>query len=660
VSHHSISFNVRRWVSSILLASSVVVGASALSTAPVGANFTPPPPCELGLPNSTGPITFDASFGSNGVRSQSLFSTNGIYLGANNSHIVASRESVSRNVANVLSRYLSNDTLDQTWGTSGQVRIDVNPSIPTSGEISENFQKSLTFPDGSLMVYVMAAKFGMYPEPTTDESEHLVKVTASGSLDNTFGTSGIKDMTNVSIGGQSLRIDTMHPGVAGPSGTFFFQARLNDGNYTRGIVKFTAAGALDTTFGQDGFVAVPFPSGFEMNMPSFDADGAGNVYVGTSNSNTSDAVVAKFSSNGVADQSFGTNGLLTVDTSSAPVEYVSQIEFIDGKLLASIVSGDTGWQGVKKVTAVIRLNTNGALDASFGTGGKATITGSSKVGVGTLRSFWPLPDGGMWIVSPADMMTPGSPVTFAKLSPDGASLTSWFSVKLGTCDNTNYLRDAVVTASGIYLLGVNSNNATSQENFAQVLNIFKIGLSGSSTPTTAPPTTTAPSTTTAPPTTTVAPSTTVASVTPAAATTTTLPAPALAVVRALPVATKPILADTSIATGEKVSVTFSGFRPFEFVQLIVASTPRVIGSGTANAQGVVTIQGNLPTNLGAGPHTLAVFAPASGIGFTQKITVSPATLPATGSNQMNLFVIAVLLFGVGLFLRQRTRTTATN
>jgi LPXTG-motif cell wall-anchored protein len=170
----------------------------------------------------------------------------------------------------------------------------------------------------------------------------------------------------------------------------------------------------------------------------------------------------------------------------------------------------------------------------------------------------------------------------------------------------------------------------------------------------------APTTTTAPPTTTVAPSTTVASVTPAAATTTTLPAPALAVVRALPVATKPIVADTSIATGEKVSVTFSGFRPFEFVQLIVASTPRVIGSGTANAQGVVTIQGNLPTNLGPGSHTLAVFAPASGIGFTQKITVSPATLPATGSNQMNLFMIAVLLFGVGLFLRRTTRKTATN
>jgi len=127
------------------------------------------------------------------------------------------------------------------------------------------------------------------------------------------------------------------------------------------------------------------------------------------------------------------------------------------------------------------------------------------------------------------------------------------------------------------------------------------------------------------------------------------------VVRALPVATKPIIADTSRVTGKKVSVTFSGFKPFEFVQLIVASTPQVIGSGTANAQGVVTIEGNLPANLGAGSHTLAVFAPVSGIGFSQKITVSPAVLPATGSNQTNLFMIAVLLFGFGLYLRRTTK-----
>ncbi|MFN5603803.1 MAG: hypothetical protein ACK49V_04535, partial [Actinomycetes bacterium] len=111
-------------------------------------------------------------------------------------------------------------------------------------------------------------------------------------------------------------------------------------------------------------------------------------------------------------------------------------------------------------------------------------------------------------------------------------------------------------------------------------------------------------------------------------TTTTLPAPALAVVQALPTASTPIVTDTSISTGEVITVSFGGFTPFEYVQLIVASTPQVIGSGYANAQGVVTISGNLPASLTSGNHTLAVYAPVSGVGFSQPITVSQPTLPA--------------------------------
>jgi LPXTG-motif cell wall-anchored protein len=179
------------------------------------------------------------------------------------------------------------------------------------------------------------------------------------------------------------------------------------------------------------------------------------------------------------------------------------------------------------------------------------------------------------------------------------------------------------------------------------------------TTTTLAPTTTVVSTTTVAPTTTVVPSTTAA---PAGATTTaapasTMPPPALSTVQALPTAPTPIVADTSISIGEEISVSFGGFTPYEFVQLIVASTPQVIGSGYANAQGVVTLSGNLPSNLAAGNHTLAVYAPGSGIGFTQPISVSQPTLPATGSDgNGNLYVIALLLFALGLVVR---RTSAT-
>ncbi len=134
---------------------------------------------------------------------------------------------------------------------------------------------------------------------------------------------------------------------------------------------------------------------------------------------------------------------------------------------------------------------------------------------------------------------------------------------------------------------------------------------------------------------------------------TTVPAPALSVVRELPVAATPIVANPTLAVGGEVAVTFGGFTPFEFVQLIVASTPQVIGSGYADAQGVVTISGNLPTGLASGSHTLAVYAPESGVGFSQPIRVTAPRLPVTGSDDpTSLYVMALTLLVGGLLIRR--------
>lgn len=112
---------------------------------------------------------------------------------------------------------------------------------------------------------------------------------------------------------------------------------------------------------------------------------------------------------------------------------------------------------------------------------------------------------------------------------------------------------------------------------------------------------------------------------------------------ALPLATTPLIADNSLSAGGEVSVTFSGFVPGEFVQLIVASTPRVIGSGYADSKGIVTLTGNMPVGLASGSHTLAVFAPVSGIGFKQPITVTRVTVTAK-----NLYTARTLAKRLGI------------
>ena len=151
-------------------------------------------------------------------------------------------------------------------------------------------------------------------------------------------------------------------------------------------------------------------------------------------------------------------------------------------------------------------------------------------------------------------------------------------------------------------------------------------------------------------------------------------APAAATLTAL--AEKSITATTTgLAAGGSITATYSGFVPFETVQLVVASTPTVIATGTANSTGSVTITGNLPAGLANGAHTLSLFAPVSGLGFksaitvgatetttttpavtTAPVTVAANTLPATGSdsNQMP-FALGIIALGLALIGFKRRR-----
>jgi hypothetical protein len=125
--------------------------------------------------------------------------------------------------------------------------------------------------------------------------------------------------------------------------------------------------------------------------------------------------------------------------------------------------------------------------------------------------------------------------------------------------------------------------------------------------------------------------TTTSSTTTSTSTTTTLPAgapkviPSESTVIALPKPTTPLTSTSSFTPGQSTSVTYSGFVPNEWVQMIVASTPQVLDTEKADSTGRVTLRGVLPSNLGSGSHTLAIYAPASKRGFKQTISVSSPT-----------------------------------
>jgi hypothetical protein len=97
---------------------------------------------------------------------------------------------------------------------------------------------------------------------------------------------------------------------------------------------------------------------------------------------------------------------------------------------------------------------------------------------------------------------------------------------------------------------------------------------------------------------------------------------------ALPPAEIPLVDPAVFQPQGTVTVDVGGFAPGESVQLLVASTPQVITTVVADGAGRVVASGQLPSDLVAGAHELAVYAPARSTGVRQGITVLTASVPA--------------------------------
>jgi LPXTG-motif cell wall-anchored protein len=131
-------------------------------------------------------------------------------------------------------------------------------------------------------------------------------------------------------------------------------------------------------------------------------------------------------------------------------------------------------------------------------------------------------------------------------------------------------------------------------------------------------------------------------------------------VRQLPVA---VLAPnlTKIGRGKRVRLTGRGFGPRKSVNLYVASDPIFLGSGVADENGVVTIEGVIPDDLDAGEHSLALIDPETGDGFRQSVSLETADvssdLPTTGSDSTPMMALGALfvLAGAGLAVVAKRR-----
>jgi uncharacterized delta-60 repeat protein len=296
--------------------------------------------------------TLDTSFGSGGVVAQVA----GL---ATDVKIQPDGKIVSTNGVSVI-RYNADGTFDRTFGggkgaNAGQVGTGLN---------SVGAQVILQA-DGKIVVAGASA-----PRKTRNYDLTLVRYNTDGTLDTTYGTGGKVIQHFASSLSLDLERDTIHLAVDPGTGKIVAMVDLDASPQT--LVRFNTDGRLDTSFaGGAGYESLSSPYSPYLNLHAVAIQPDGRiVLVGTvgGTSTAGDLALERYSASGALDTTFGSGGFV-VDSLPGNEFGLSLILQPDGKI---VVAGTQGGYNF----LVARFNAaDGSPDTSFGVDGVA-VSGS--------------------------------------------------------------------------------------------------------------------------------------------------------------------------------------------------------------------------------------------------------------------------------------------
>jgi uncharacterized delta-60 repeat protein len=206
----------------------------------------------------------------------------------------------------------------------------------------------------------------------SDNDFLALRLGEAGALDPTYGTNGTVTV-DLRIAGGLASVDSAGGMALTPSGQAVlggYRSNMLDNTY--GVARLTVAGALDPTFDTDGYATPGFVPAGANSQTAFgvavQTDGrillAGSVL--RDPAKPTEAIIARFKTNGALDDTFGndTAGFFygrSQTTSNDSCETVTVAR--DGKILAACAGDDGGNHPV-----ALRLLLNGQPDTAFGPG----------------------------------------------------------------------------------------------------------------------------------------------------------------------------------------------------------------------------------------------------------------------------------------------------
>ncbi len=197
-----------------------------------------------------------------------------------------------------------------------------------------------------------------------------------GQLDKTFNSTGIATTTLTGIGGIGMS-GTAYSTLIQKDGKIVLVGTIGDGSQSFFcVMRYNQNGTIDSTFGINGIdtTAIGYTDD-EAFCGLLQPDGkiiaAGYTSIGGAGSQRNFALV-RYNTDGSRDSTFGSNGIVSTSISQSDDEIHSLTIQGDGKIVAAGSSFEVISNQAVYAFALVRYNPNGSIDSTFGTKGIIT------------------------------------------------------------------------------------------------------------------------------------------------------------------------------------------------------------------------------------------------------------------------------------------------
>jgi uncharacterized delta-60 repeat protein len=267
------------------------------------------------------------------------FGVRGLVSGAVGCFLLAASTSVSA----------ASGDLDPSFGTGGKVTTDLGGGFADAYALAQQS-------DGKIVAVG-------HTTVAVGDDFALVRYRTDGSLDPGFGTGGVVTTDFFGVFDHANAVALQRDGRIVAAGSAFSGSLPGHDDFA--LARYRTNGSLDPTFGTGGKVTTSIGEFNRAWAVAVQHDGR-IVVAGYA---SGDFALARYDRNGALDPSFGTGGVVTTDfggfayASAVTLQPTGRIVAVGRATVAGNPSSDV---------ALARYRSDGALDATFGTGGRVT------------------------------------------------------------------------------------------------------------------------------------------------------------------------------------------------------------------------------------------------------------------------------------------------